>query len=202
MKFSKKYLAIIGGVVLVVLVVGVAVGVRKASHRRAIRRRGPALARLLGKEKPREMLETIKIVRTIEALELNEEQVAQVLPKWRETKEARKEFHQNRKERIEELEKLLKSKASSQDLERALENLKAQEKAFRERMESLKDEIDSILTPEQEVKLILFEKKFRKEMQRMVKRPPKRARPLEKKRELRRPERRLPGEGLPLEEVR
>ncbi|MBU4128750.1 hypothetical protein L6386_05355 [bacterium] len=202
MKFSKKYLAIIGGVVLVVLVVVVAVGVKKAAHRRAIKRRRPALARLMGKEKPREMLETIRIVRTIEALELNEEQVAQIIPKWRRMKEARKEFQQSRKERIEELEKLLKSKVSSQDLEKALENLKAQEKAFRERMESLKDEIDSILTPEQEVKLILFEKQFRKEMQRMLKKPPKRASPLEKKRELRRPERRLPGEGLPLEEVR
>ncbi len=193
MKFSKKYLAIIGGVVLVVLVVGVTMGVRKAAHRRAIRRR-PALARILGKERPEEMLETIKIVRTIEALELNEEQIAQVIPRWRSMKEAMKEFHQSRKERIEELEKLLKSKASSQDVERALENLKAQEKAFRERTESLKDEIDSILTPEQEARLILFERKFHKEMQRMLKRPPKRERPLEKRREIERPERKLPEE--------
>ncbi len=194
MKLSKKYLAIIGGVILVVLVVGVAAGVKKAAHRRAIKRRRPALARILGKERPREMLETVKIVRTIEALKLNEEQIAQVLPKWRRRKEARKEFHQSRKERIEELGKLLKSKASSQDLERALENLKAQEKAFRERMENLKEEIEEILTPEQEVKLILFEKKFRQEMQRMLKRPPRRARPLEKREGIKRPERRLPEE--------
>jgi len=184
MKFSKKYLAIIRGVVLVVLVVGVVVGVRKAAHRRAIRRRRPALARMLGKERPREMLETIRMVRIIETLKLNEEQIAQVLPKWREIKEAKREFHQSQKERIEELEKLLKSKVSSQDLERALENLKAQEKAFHERMESLKEEIDKILTPEQEVKLILFEKKFRKEMQRMLKKHPRGERPLKKRREI------------------
>lgn len=201
MKFSKKYLAIIGGVVLIVLVVGTAVGVKRAVHRRAIKRR-PALARILGKERPREMLETIRIVRTIEALELNEEQIAQVLPKWREMKEAGKEFHQSRKERIEELEKLLKSKASSQELERALENLKAQEKAFRGRMENLKDEIDKTLSPEQKVKLIISESKFHKEMQRMLEKPPRRAKLLEKRRELGRPEGRLPEEELPLEEVR
>ncbi len=193
MKFSKKYLAIIGGVVLVVLVVGVTMGVRKAAHRRAIRRR-PALARILGEERPSEMLETIRIVRTIEALELNEAQIAQVLPRWREMKEATREFHQSRKERIEELEKLLKSKASSQELERALENLKAQEKAFRERMESLKDEIDKTLSPEQKVKLIISERKFHKEMQRMLEKPPRRAKLLEKRKGIKRSERRLPEE--------
>ena len=191
MKFSKKYLAIIGGVILVILVVLV-VGVKKATTRRAIKKRRPALARMLGKERPREMLETIRLVKTIEALELNEEQIAQVLPKWREMKEAKKEFHQRRKERIEELEKLLKSKTSSQDLERALENLKAQEKAFQGRLESLKDEIDKALSPEQEVKLILFEKKFRREMQGMLERPPRRAKPLEKRKGIKRPERKLP----------
>lgn len=194
MKFSKKYLAIIGAVVVVILVVGVAVGVKKAARRRAIRRRRPAMARILGKERPREMLETIRLVKTIEALELNEKQIAQLLPKWREMTEAKKEFHQSRKERIEELEKLLNSKASSQALERALENLKAQEKAFRARIESLKDEIDKTLSAEQKAKLIISERKFHQEMQRMLERPPRRAKPLEKRRESRKSERKYPEE--------
>ena len=194
MKYSKKYLAIIGGVILVVLVIVVTVGVKKAAHRRAIKRRRPALARILGKRGPQAMLETIKVVRIIETLALNEEQIAQVLPKWRMMRETKEEFHQSRKERIEELGKLLKNKASSQDLEKALENLKEKERAFLERTEDLKEDIENILTPEQEVKFILFEKTFRKEMQKLLEKPSKKARLLEKRKGIKKSEKRFPEE--------
>jgi Spy/CpxP family protein refolding chaperone len=174
MKLSKKYLTIIGGVALIVLLIGVTAG--------ATEKRRPAQSRIQGRERSRKMLETIRMVRTIEALELTEEQIAQFLPMQRQIKEARKEFHQSRKERIEELEGLLKSKASSRNLEKALENLKAQEKSFRERTESLQDKIDSILTIEQRARLIIFERGFQKEMREMLKGPSKREKQPEKRR--------------------
>jgi len=184
MKLSKKYLVIVGGAVLIILISGASIRAEEesAGPHREIEKKQFLQEHVPGHKKSKEMLETIRTVRIIEALKLNEEQIAKVLPAQREMREAKKEFRQSRKERIEELEKLLKSKASSQNLERALESLKAQEKAFRERTEKLQGKIENPLTPEQKARLIIFERQFRKEMRQMLKKHPKGKSPLKKRR--------------------
>ena len=184
MKFSKKYLAIIGGIVLVILVAGVSVRAAEesADQRRAIKRKKLAQAHISREVRSKEMLETIRTVRTIEALKLDEEQIAQFLPKQRRMRELKEKYLKTRKEKVEELAKLLESKASSRVLEKALAELKGAKEKFRAASKALGDEIDSILTPEQRARLVIFKRDFRKEMRRMLKKPSERARSLEKRR--------------------
>jgi hypothetical protein len=190
MKLSKKYLAVIGGVALIVLLTGVTAGASKE----AAEKRRPAQSRIPGRERSKEMLETIRTVRTIETLKLTEQQIAQFLPKQRQMKEMRENYFKVRKAKVEKLAKLLESKASPRVLEKALAEMKADEEIFQAENKALRAEIDSILSPEQRARLIIFERDFRKEMRKMLKRSSKREKPSEKRRELRRPERRLPEE--------
>lgn len=185
MKLSKKYLVIIGGVALIVLLTGVtARASEETAHPRAAGKRRPAQARIPRVEKSKEMLETIRTVRTIEALELTEEQIAQFLPKMRKIREEREKHRAVRKEKVEKLAKLLESKTSPRVLEKALAEMKADEEKFQAENKALRNEIDSILTIEQRARLIIFERNFHKEMREMLKEPSKKERPSEKRREI------------------
>ncbi|MCK4648336.1 hypothetical protein KAT51_02315 [bacterium] len=178
MKLSKKYLAVIGGVALIVLLIGVTA---RASEEAAEKRR-PAQSRIPGRERSKEMLETIRTVRTIETLKLTEQQIAQFLPKQRQMKEMRQNYSKVRKVKVEKLAKLLESKTSPRVLEKVLAEMKADEEKFQAKKKALQTEIDSILTPEQRAKLIIFERDFRKEMRKMLKRFSKREKSSEKRR--------------------
>ncbi len=177
MKFSKKYLPLIGGVALIVLLTGVTAG---ASEEAAEKRR-PAQSRISGRERSKEMLETIRTVRTIETLKLTEQQIAQFLPRQRQMKETRENYSKVRKARVEKLAKLLESKTSPRVLEKVLAEMKADEEKFQAENKALRAEIDNILTPEQRARLIIFERDFRKEMGKMLKRSSKREKPSEKR---------------------
>ena len=177
MKLSKKYLAVIGGVALIVLLTGVTVG----ASEEAAGKRGPAQSRTPGRERSKEMLETIRTVRTIETLKLTEQQIAQFLPKQQQMKGMRENYSKVRKVKVEKLEKLLESKASPRALEKVLAAMKAEEEKFQAENKALRAEIDSILTPEQQARLIIFERDFRKEMRKMLKKSSKREKPSEKR---------------------
>ncbi len=177
MKLSKKYLAVIGGVALIILLVGVTAG---ASEEAAEKRR-PAQSRIPGRERSKEMLETIRTVRTIETLKLTEQQIAQFLPKQRQMKEMRENYFKVRKVKVEKLAKLLESKASPRALEKTLTELKSDEEKYQAENKALRAEIDNILTPEQRARLIIFERDFRKEMRKMLKGHSKREKPSEKR---------------------
>ena len=178
MKLSKKYLAIIGGVALIILLVGVTDG---ASEEAAEKRR-PAQSRIPRRERSKEMLETIRTVRTIETLKLTEQQIAQFLPKQRQMKEMRENYFKVRKARVEKLAKLLESKTSPRALEKTLTELKSDKEKYQAENKALRDEIDNILTLEQRARLIIFERDFRKEMRKMLKGHSKRKKPSEKRR--------------------
>jgi len=175
MKLSKKYLALIGGVALIVLLTGVIAG----ASEEAAEKRGSAQSRTTGRERSKEMLETIRTVRTIETLKLTEQQIAQFLPKQRQMKGMRENYSKVRKVKVEKLAKLLESKASPRDLEKVLAEVEAEEEKFQAENKALRAEIDSILTPEQRARLIIFERDFRKEMHKMLKKSSKREKPSE-----------------------
>lgn len=172
MKFSKMLLVISGVVVIVALTIVITMGVERAIHRRAFEKRMPHLAKIIGKESPRDLLKTIKMVRAIEVLGLDEEQIAKVIPRWRKLDETREVNRKARKKKLEEIERLLKAEAPAEELENAITSLEELDDKFQSDCKALRDEINQMLTPEQQARLILFEKDFRCQMQKFLQRQP------------------------------
>lgn len=173
MKTSKILLIFAGIVVIVVLTVGITIGVERIVHRRAFEKRMPYLTDILGKERPRDLLETIKIVRAIEVLDMNEEQIGKVISRWGKLNNIREEHNKIRKEKLEEIEKLLKAKASSSELQAVISELNGLDDKFQSDYKALRNEIDNALTIEQQAKLILFERDFHRQMQMFLENQPK-----------------------------
>lgn len=172
MKASKLLLLIAGGLAIVLITVGITLGVQKAIYTKRAVKRMPHLAGILGKERPRGLLKTIKIVRAVEALELNEDQIGKVLSRWNKLNEMREEYFKTRKEKVTEIDRLLRAEEFTEELQDALTGLRELEEKFYADCKTLKDEIDTFLTTEQQAKLIIFEKNFHRQMQRLLGRTP------------------------------
>ncbi|MDH5684416.1 MAG: hypothetical protein OEZ20_08130 [candidate division WOR-3 bacterium] len=118
---------------------------------------------------PRELIETLRKVRLIEELKLTEEQSIKFFPRVNEMKEAKQAFNQKRRDLIVELADLLeKSPKSPKEIETKLDELFKLEEDFNKKETALKKEIRKILTPEQEVRLLLFQIRFDQEMREMI----------------------------------
>lgn len=181
MKSSKILLIIAGIIAIIAITVAVTLGVQRSIHHRKFIRKVPHLAKLMGDKKPKDLLVTIKTVRAIETLDLNDEQSARYISLSRKLETLRKEHHEKRKEKLEELDRLVKAAASDDELQKAIKELQQLEEDFRTETKGLRDEINSILTPDQQARLILFEKEFQREMQEFLEGQPRRKRCLKGK---------------------
>ena len=121
------------------------------------------------RREPRELIETLRKVRLIEELKLTDEQSIKFFPKVNELKEARDTFNQKRRELIDELANLLqKSSRATGEINAKVDKLFELEENFHKKEVSLKKEMRKILTPEQQVRLILFQIRFDEEMRDMI----------------------------------
>jgi len=123
----------------------------------------------LERREPKELIETLRKVRLIEELKLTDEQSIKFFPKVNELKEARDAFNQQRQALIGELANLLKKGAKATgEINAEVDKLFELEESFHKKEVSLKKEMRKILTPEQQVRLILFQIRFDEEMRDMI----------------------------------
>lgn len=172
MKVSRIILIILGIVIIVALTAGITIWVQKTLHLKRLEKRMPHLAGLLGKEKPRDLLETIKTVRAIDVLGLAEEQIAKFIYNNNRLKELKKEHHKMRQEKLDAIDKLLKEKASTEELQNSINEFRKINEEYQNNCKTVRDDINSILTPEQQARLILFERDFQQQMQRFLQKGP------------------------------
>jgi len=117
----------------------------------------------------RRLIETIKIWKMTEALELNEDQAAKLFPKLTQLEAARREFHGRQRLLRDELAVLLRQRPSrDQDIKARLEELDRTEADFRGRERAVRNEVRTILSLEQQARLTLFEERFEAEMRRTI----------------------------------
>ncbi len=128
----------------------------------------PQGPRFLNKE-PKEMMETIKIWKLTEALNLNENQSTRFFPKLKEMRDLRDEFEQNRMKALSKLDDYLKdAKKYEPDIKNMIKDFDENEAKFQEKIGKIKKELSSVLTPEQQAKYMLFQSQFDKEMHEMI----------------------------------
>lgn len=117
----------------------------------------------------RRVIETIRIWKMSEALELNEDQAAKLFPKLMQLEASRREFHRRQRFLRNELQELLRHQPVREgEIKRRLEELERTEADFRGRERTVRSELQSILSLEQQARLTLFEERFEAEMRRAI----------------------------------
>ncbi len=125
-----------------------------------------------GPERPEEMrraMEQMVIARMTEALHLTEGQEAAVIPRFEELMQARRDHAEKRRAASMRLRSLLLDEtASDQEMEAALKEIRAIEESFRRREGDLRSALDEGLTQRQQARLVFFEERIRRVMQRRL----------------------------------
>lgn len=129
----------------------------------------PAAPRAPEVPEGRRLIETIKIWKMTEALNLNEHQAAKLFPRLAQLEASRREFHRQQRMLRDELSELLKQQPlRDQEVKARLERLERTEIDFREREQAIRGGLRTILSVEQQARLALFEDRFETEMRRAI----------------------------------
>lgn len=118
---------------------------------------------------PRQMMETVRIWKMTQALDLTEDQSARLFPKMKEMRENMEQFQKFRSRIVGDLESYLRDpKKFAIELKAKLQELDLSEGKMHDLQQKLKREIANILSPEQQAKFMLFQMWFDKEMREMI----------------------------------
>jgi Spy/CpxP family protein refolding chaperone len=156
-----------GHAVCLVLLALISVGVARPEGRPPGSRRAPG-----GPERPEEMrqaMEQMVIARLSRALHLTEAQEAVAIPRFEELMQARREHAAARRSALGRLRALLVDEtASDQEIDKALREVRAGEEDFRRREGQLRSALDDGLTRRQQARLVFFEERLHRVMQRRL----------------------------------
>lgn len=129
----------------------------------------PTAPRAPGAPEGRHLIETIKIWKMTEALNLDEGQAAKLFPKLAQLEASRREFYRRQHVLRNELAELLRQRPlQDEEIKARLDQLDRAEIDFRGREQAIKGGLRSILSPEQQARLALFEDRFESEMRRVI----------------------------------
>jgi superfamily II RNA helicase len=109
------------------------------------------------REKIRENIETFRMYKLLEALDLTAEQSTQFLPVLKDFRDAKQRFHDKRREYLTELEAALESEVDQKKLKEALAGLEDTRGEFER-------EFKGFLEKAKQAKFHLFEEKFERRL--------------------------------------
>ena len=121
------------------------------------------------RKKIRENIETLRMYKLLEALDLTSEQSTQFLPALKEFQDARKKFQEERRELLMELEAALEpQEVNEKELEETLAALEDARKEFHSESETFFEKARTMLTSEQRARLHLFEERFERRLKESI----------------------------------
>jgi len=120
------------------------------------------------REKIRENIETLRVWKLLEALNLTAEQSTQFLPVLKEFQTAKRSFEDGRRDLLQELETALETSPNEKKLKEILTEMENNRKQFQAAWESYLEKAKSILTIEQQAQLFLFEDKFERRIRETI----------------------------------
>jgi Spy/CpxP family protein refolding chaperone len=122
-----------------------------------------------GPERGAKIVETLRIWKMVDSLNLSEEQLVKFLPKLKKEKELRKEYGETKKKTLENLRELLRAEEVSEKEVKA--NLKELEKIgseFQAKTKGLREEIKKILSLTQQAQFFIANEEFQKELHQLL----------------------------------
>jgi len=117
-----------------------------------------------GDQRPFERIEQLRKVRMIEMLELNEDQSIRYFARMNEHEIVRRELVKERGDALDRIERLVRNKAEEKEFEQAFQDVRAIDDRLLAEQRKFFDGLSDILTPQQRGKMILFERRFEKEL--------------------------------------
>ena len=121
------------------------------------------------RERLREEIDTMKMWKMLEVLDLSQEQSDKFLPVWREMQKAQKDFRDRREDLLKSLESVLaEDKPDEGKIRDILGQLEKERSRFDEIQQNFRQKAQEILTLEQQARLVLFEDRFEKRMMEII----------------------------------
>ncbi len=120
------------------------------------------------REKIRENIETLRMYKLLEVLDLSLEQSIQFLPALKDFQDAKRKFGDRRAELLRELESALESENNEKKLKQTLANLENSRKEFQMELEKFSEATKAMLTLRQQARLHLFEEKFERRLKETI----------------------------------
>ena len=120
------------------------------------------------REKIRENIETFRMWKLLEALDLTSEQSTQFLPVLKDFQNAKRNFEDKKRSLLQELEANLQSSKEDKRLKETLAELENNRKQFQMELDKFLEKTKATLTLEQQAKLLLFEEKFERKMRETI----------------------------------
>lgn len=121
------------------------------------------------RERLREEIETMKMWKMLEVLDLTQEQSDKFLPAWRETQKAEKTFREKREDLLKSLEAVLgEEKPDEKKIREILGQLDKERLQMEEVQQRFRQKAEGVLTLQQQARLLLFEDRFEKRMMEII----------------------------------
>jgi hypothetical protein len=121
------------------------------------------------RKKIRERIELIRMWKLTDELDLNEETGANLFPLLRKYDEKWMELQRERRNIMKELRKAVEDEATSdEEIEAAMENAEENAAAVSDLLRQQRQELKGILLPRQQAKFILFQRKFQREIRKII----------------------------------
>ncbi len=115
-------------------------------------------------QRPFERIEQWKKVRLVEMLDLSEEQSVRFLARMNEHENTRRELMKAKVEALDKIERLIRNNADGKEIEKVFPEVEAVDAKMVDEGKRYFEGLADILTPEQRGKLLLFERRFEKEL--------------------------------------
>ena len=123
----------------------------------------------LSREEISRLIEIIRIWKLVDELGLNEQQLTEFLPRFKELRDMRREHYRDRRRAIEELDGLVEAgNFSESSLKPKVDKFRSAEVNYYRKYKELHDALNAKLTVKQQAKYIVFEDKYRDDMGRLI----------------------------------
>lgn len=115
-----------------------------------------------------ERVERFKKMRMVEMLELNEEQSVRFFARHTEMENTRRALEKQRDEVLDKIERLIRNKADAKEYEKLFSEVESLNRQIGEERQKFFNGLGDLLTVEQQAKLLLFERRFEKELREAI----------------------------------
>ncbi len=122
----------------------------------------------ISREEIPHLVEIIRVWKLVDELGLNEEQLMEFLPKFKELNSLRSGYYRSRRETVKKLTKLLEGNTPETQLKSVTEKFRDTEVEYYVKYKQTQDALESNLNVKQRAQFIVFEDKYRDDMRRLI----------------------------------
>lgn len=116
----------------------------------------------------RDLIDSLRIVKMTEALNLSEEQAIKVFTKMSQIEKEKRNLQKRMRESVQGLRGLIDSGAGEGEIKKSVGNIKNLRASIKGQDEALSKHLEGVLSVEQQAKCILFMEEFPKHIRKMI----------------------------------